>query len=82
MDDFSGDTTKESDSFSPNLVVFETESHSVAQAGHEVVVVLSQSLEFWDYRCIEPYPPEDFLNFCLKQIIPNLDLVYCIALSP
>lgn len=46
MDDFSGDTTKESDSFSPNLVVFETESHSVAQAGHEVVVVLSQSLEF------------------------------------
>lgn len=82
MDDFSGDTTKESDSFSPNLVVFETESHSVAQAGHEVVVVLSQSLEFWDYRYIEPYPTEDFLNFCLKQIIPNLDLVYCIALSP
>lgn len=31
---------------SPNLVVFETESHSVAQAGHEVIVVLSQSLEF------------------------------------
>ena len=82
MDDFSGDTTNKSDAFSPNLVVFETESHSITQVGLEVIALLSQSLEFWDHMCIEPYPTEDFLNFCLKQIIPNLDLVYCIALSP
>lgn len=46
MNDFGGDTTNESDAFSPSLVVFETEPHSVAQAGLEVIAVLSQSLEF------------------------------------
>lgn len=46
MDDFSGDTTNKSDTFSPNLVVFETESHSITQVGLEVIAVLSQSLEF------------------------------------
>lgn len=46
MDDFSGDTTNKSDAFSPSLVVFETESHSITQVGLEVIAVLSQSLEF------------------------------------
>jgi hypothetical protein len=36
--------------------IFETSSHSVAQADLELTILLSQPPKRWDYRCVPPCP--------------------------
>jgi hypothetical protein len=51
---------------------FETESCNVAQVGLKLSIILPQSSEYWDYRCVPPWLAFPLLRFKYYHLWSNM----------